>query len=277
MRACRAIAAATSRQSSSRELRPLGDEHDGVGAARRASSAPSANSTPVHQLARLVLGDRVVGDDRARPSACSRAASTSEVASRMSSVFGLKARPSSAIALADERAEVLLELADHAALLQLVDLDDRVEQLEVVAGVAGELLERVDVLGEARAAEADARPAGTSGRCGRRGPCPRATSTTSAPVSSQTLAISLMKRDLRGEERVGGELDHLGAGDVGAHERRVERRVELDDRVAGPVAVVADDDAVGLQEVRDRRALLEELGARDVAEALLALLARRCA
>ena len=62
-------------------------------------------------------------------------------------------------------------------------------------------------------------------------------------------------------------------GDVGAHERRVERRVQLDDRVAGPVAVVADHDAVGLQEVRDRRALLEELRARDVAEALLALLA----
>ena len=55
--------------------------------------------------------------------------------------------------------------------------------------------------------------------------------------------------DLRGQEGVGGELDHLGAGDVGAHERRVERRVELDDGVAGPVAVVADDDAVGVQEV----------------------------
>ena len=83
------------------------------------------------------------------------------------------------------------------------------------------------------------------------------------------------ERDLRGQEGVGRELDHLGAGDVGAHERRVERRVELDDGVAGPVAVVADDDAVGVQEVLDRRALLEELGARDVAEALLALLARR--
>jgi len=57
------------------------------------------------------------------------------------------------------------------------------------------------------------------------------------------------------------------------HELRLERRVELDDRVAGPVAVVADHDAVGLQEVLDRGALLEELGAGDVAEALLALLA----
>ena len=46
---------------------------------------------------------------------------------------GLNASPSSAIALADQRAQVLLQLADHAPLLQLVDLDDRVQQLEVVA------------------------------------------------------------------------------------------------------------------------------------------------
>ena len=59
------------------------------------------------------------------------------------------------------------------------------------------------------------------------------------------------ERDLGRQEGVGGELDHLGAGDVGAHERRVQRRVELDDRVARPVAVVADDDAVGVQEVLD--------------------------
>ena len=57
------------------------------------------------------------------------------------------------------------------------------------------------------------------------------------------------ERDLGREKRVRGELDHLGAGDVGAHERRLERRVELDDRVAGPVAVVPDDDPVRVQEV----------------------------
>ena len=114
----------------------------------------------------------------------------------MSSVFGLKARPSSAISLPTSEPRCFCELGDHAPLLQLVDLDHRVEQLEVVAGVAGELLERRDVLGEAGAAEADARPAGTSGRSGRRAPCPRATSTTSAPVSSHTLAISLMNEIL---------------------------------------------------------------------------------
>ena len=74
---------------------------------------------------------------------------------------------------------------------------------------------------------------------------PLATSMTLAPVSSQTLAISLMNEILVARKALDGELDHLGAGDVGAHERGVERRVELDDGVAGPVAVVADDHAVG--------------------------------
>ena len=66
----------------------------------------------------------------------------------MSSVFGLKATPEEGDLLADQRAEVLLELADRAPLLELVDLDDGGEQLEVVAGVAGELLERLDVFWE---------------------------------------------------------------------------------------------------------------------------------
>jgi hypothetical protein len=44
--------------------------------------------------------------------------------------------------------------------------------------------------------------------------------------------------------------------------------------VAGPVAVVADHDAIGVQEVRDRGALLEELRAGHVAEPVLALLVK---
>ncbi len=79
--------------------------------------------------------------------------------------------------------------------------------------------------------------------------------------------------DLGRQEGVGGKLDHLGAGDVGTHQRRSEGRIELDDRIARPVAVVADDDAVGVQEVLDGGALLEELGAGHVAQAVLAALA----
>ena len=78
---------------------------------------------------------------------------------------------------------------------------------------------------------------------------PRATSMTFAPVSSQTLAISLMNEIFVARKALAASLIISALGDVGAHERRAERRVELDDRVAGPVAVVADDDAVGLEEV----------------------------
>src|SRR6185437_10112360 len=64
-------------------------------------------------------------------------------------------QPEQSDALADETPEMLLELGDHTALLQLIDLDHGREQLEVVARVAGKLLERIDVLGEATAPEAD--------------------------------------------------------------------------------------------------------------------------
>ena len=43
---------------------------------------------------------------------------------------------------------MLLELADGSPLLQLIDLDDGGQELEVVAGVAGELLEGLDVFWE---------------------------------------------------------------------------------------------------------------------------------
>ena len=157
----------------------------------------------------------------------------------MSSVFGLKASPSSATRLPASAAEVLLQLADHAALLQLVDLDHRGQQLEVVAGVAGELLQRVDVLREAAAAEADARLQELGPDAVVEAHPPRDLDDVGAGLLADVRDL-VDERDLGRQERVGGELDHLGAGDVGAHERRVQRRVELGDGVAGPAAVVAD-------------------------------------
>jgi 3-oxoacyl-[acyl-carrier-protein] synthase-3 len=55
-----------------------------------------------------------------------------------------------------QRPEMILELADYATLLELVDLDHARQQLERVARVAGELLKRGDILREAAAAVADA-------------------------------------------------------------------------------------------------------------------------
>src|SRR5262249_59017697 len=48
-----------------------------------------------------------------------------------------------------------LQLLNDTPLLQLVHLPHRVQQHELVAGVAGELLQRGDVLREAAAAEAE--------------------------------------------------------------------------------------------------------------------------
>ena len=152
----------------------------------------------------------------------------------MSSVLRLEGQAEQRDLLADQRAEVLLELADDAPLLQLVDLDHGGQQLEVVAGVAGELLQGRHVFWEAANPRSRCPRSGSCRRCAGRGPCRARPRATSAPTSSHTLAISLMKRDLRGEERVRGELDHLGRGDVGAHDRAVERLVELRDRVGRP-------------------------------------------
>ena len=85
------------------------------------------------------------------------------------------------------------------------------------------------------------------------------------------------ERDLGRQEGVGGELDHLRRGDVGAHDLAAERLVGGGDRVGGRLraGVGADDDPVGLEEVLDRGALLEELGAGDVDEVGLRAADRR--
>ena len=185
----------------------------------------------------------------------------------------LEGEPEQADPHAGERAEVARELRDHAPLLQLVDLDHRAQELEVVAGVRRQQLQRADVLGEARAAVAD--PGGEEA-----GPDPPVEADAARDLEHVRAGLLadvrdlVDERDLGRQERVRRELDHLGARDVGAHERRAERLVQRADGVAGPavLAVVADDDAVGVDEVRDRRALLEELRAGDVREAALALL-----
>ena len=78
-----------------------------------ASSAPSAKSMPRHELARLLLGDRVVGARRCAPSACRRAREHER--GRLAHVVGvrLERQAEQRDALADERAEVLLQLADR--------------------------------------------------------------------------------------------------------------------------------------------------------------------
>ena len=100
-------------------------------------------------------------------------------------------------------------------------------------------------------------------------PMPRATSRDVGADLLADVGDLVDEGDLGREEGVRGELDHLGGGDVGAHDLAAERPVERCDLVGGPLVagVGADHHPVGVQEVLDRRALLEELRAGDVGEA----------
>src|SRR5262245_2888560 len=128
------------------ELLPLGHEHDGVGVADAAERVVGEVEAG-HKPPRFALGDRVV---RADLRAGGLEPCAEDERRRLAHVVGvrLERQPEQRDALADERAEVLLELADDTALLELVDLDDGVEELEVVAGIARELLEGRHILRE---------------------------------------------------------------------------------------------------------------------------------
>ena len=98
-------------------------------------------------------------------------------------------------------------------------------------------------------------------------PMPRATSTHVGAGLLADVGDLVDERDLRRQERVGGELDHLRARDVGAHERRVRaaRRARRPrrppSRRSSPTTTRS-----GCMKSCDRRALLEELRAGDVGE-----------
>src|SRR3954470_6436322 len=122
------------------ELVPLGDEHGRVGPGHRAERVVGELESR-HQLARLLLGHRVVGADL-RPRGLQARAEHER--GRLAHVVGvgLEGQAEQGDLATHQRAEVLLELGHDTALLQLVDLDDRVEELEVVARVAAQLLQR---------------------------------------------------------------------------------------------------------------------------------------
>ena len=158
-----------------------------------------------------------------------------------------------------------LHLRDRPADLELVHLDDRRDEMEVVARVAGEQLQERDVLREARAAEAD-----SGAQVLRADPPVEAHPARDVlDVGADQLADVgdlVDERDPRGEVRVGGELDHLGRRDVHLDDRRVEGLVQRGDGLGGCRVEGTDDDAIGLEEVAHGRALGEELRARRVAD-----------
>ena len=122
------------------ELRPLGHEHRRVGALQRLLGR-SGELNAGQQLGGGALGHGVVAAHRR---ALAVEPGRQDQARRLAHVVGVRLERQSEERdrLAGERAEVLLELPDHPSLLELVDLDDGRQELEVVAGVAGELFER---------------------------------------------------------------------------------------------------------------------------------------
>ena len=95
---------------------------------------------------------------------------------------------------------------------------------------------------------------------------PSATLTTSAPVASQTFAISLMNEIRVISAAFAASLIISAEATSAADDRRVDPLVQRRDRVAVRLVEGADDDPVGLHEVLDRGALGGELGVRDVAD-----------
>ena len=151
----------------------------------------------------------------------------------MSSEFGLKAAPSTATRLPSSEPLALLagqvDDAGPAAHVDRVDLLQEGQRL-VGAQLAGAGHERADVLGQAAAAEAEARRAGSGRRCARRRTSASASCMTSAPAASQTSAIALMKEILVARKALAATLTSSAVGEVGDHHRHAlgqQRRVDL--------------------------------------------------
>ncbi len=168
---------------------------------------------------------------------------------------------------ASQLAELLLELSDQPALLQLVDLDHGGQQLEVIAGVGGQLLERERVLRKARAAVADSGPeearADTAVEADALGHAHDVGARRLADVGDL-----VDERDPRHQGCVRRELDHLRRCDVAADDGRLDPVVQRGDTIAVGVVDGADHDPVGMQEVPHRSALRGELRVGDVADVL---------
>ena len=191
-------------------------------------------------------------------------------ASRMSSVFGLNARPHTRERLAGERRRsASCAFSTSQRFCRSFTRSTARRRSKSRPTWRAIVMTARTSFGKQRAAEAHARGRGTGGRCGGPSRCPRRTSSTSAPSFSQSVAISFMN-----EMRVASIA--FAAYFVSSAEREVheedrllgadERRVELGHHRAGALGGDADDHAVGPHEVVDRRALLQELGVRDHVE-----------
>ena len=219
---------------------------------------------------RLAVRDRVPGADLG---ALGLEPAGEDEARRLAHVVGagLEREPEERDLLPAQRPEPPLELPDHAPLLELVDLDHRGEQLEVVARVGGELLERERVLREAGSAVPDS--------CTQEVPADAVVEAHALRDLDHVRAGRLAdvgdlvdERDAHHQRRVRRELDHLRRGDVRPDDGCVDAGVEASMTSASASSKAPMTIRSGCEEVVDRRSLGGELRVRDVADALEAAL-----
>ena len=176
-------------------------------------------------------------------------------------------------AAAPQAAQLALEPHDGALDLAAVHQLHGVEQRRRIVALDRQLLERAHVLGEARTAVADPGPEELR-------PDPPIVAdpvTDRAHVDVEQLADVgdlVDERDLGRQEGVRRVLDHLRRARVGDHDRRVERCVEVAQHVLGLRVSGPDHDPVGLEEVRHRRPLAQELRVAHDADRMVAARAR---
>src|SRR5215472_92645 len=160
--------------------------------------------------------------------------------------------------LAAQAAQALPQFVDDERALVAVDVHHRVQKLRVVLVLLRDGGQRLHVLGEARAAIADA-----GIQVGGTDPLvkPHALG-DQLGVGVHPLADAgdlVHERDAGSQEGVGSVLDHLRRVEVVDEDGCRERLVQLGHLLGRFVVVSADDDAVGLHKVKQGGALPQEL------------------
>ena len=212
------------------ELVPLGEDDERVGAVdgarrhRRNRRCPAAACSP-----------RPCPRDRRRrscaPAACSAGTMSSDWAlSRMSSVLGLKVRPSTRdrSCRRPSRRRTSMTLSAIALLARVVDRDDRLDDALRRVRLARGAGQRQRVLGEARAAEARAGMQELAADAAVEADAARHVVHVGADLLAE-IGDLVDEGDLGREEGVGRVLDQLGGLEVGEDDRRldqIERPVE---------------------------------------------------
>src|ERR1700716_3316984 len=189
------------------------------------------------------------------PMSSSPVTSGIEGASRMSSVSGLKVRPSTATVLPRKLPPAALETLRAIARLRLSLTPSTASTIRNCTSWSGAIFP------SARLSFGKHEPPKPGPACRNfepmrlSSPMPRATSCTSAPTFFRQIRDLVDEGDLGGEEGVGGVFDQLCGAPRGEHQGRLverQRPVDVTEHFARTVIRGADDDSVRKFEIADR-------------------------